>query len=204
MEYPLNQSSWDRAKQDTLSAFHTARFWLFELCTVAGLTVLVLQWTPSVISKDWKIVYQVLTPLGGVFAGLAVVFLISLFIAPYRQRNEGIKKLLNLQDTREYEKSIMSFFVGGANLPKKLKHPSRLAFSRCEQKEIEDFDDWYTAISEYLQRHMPREYPSWYRSVFIGINEPDVTEVLKALELGLDILEGISKNPSSSISHTEG
>ena len=33
-------------------------------------------------------VYQILVPLGGLFAGLAVVFFLSLFVAPYRQRNE--------------------------------------------------------------------------------------------------------------------
>ena len=42
--------------------------------------------------------YQVLVPLVGVFAGLACVLLISLFVAPYRQRNEA-RELVQQQDT---------------------------------------------------------------------------------------------------------
>ena len=90
-EYPVDQSSWGRTRQDTISAFHTLRFWLFELCTFAGLTILVLLWVPTSVSDWGKIVYQVLVPLVGVFAGLAGVFLISLFVAPYRQRNQARK-----------------------------------------------------------------------------------------------------------------
>lgn len=90
-EYPLDQSSWGRARQDTISAFHTLRFWLFELWTFAALTIWVLLWVPTSVNDWGKIVYQVLVPLAGVFAGLAGVFLISLFVAPYQQRNQAWK-----------------------------------------------------------------------------------------------------------------
>ncbi len=113
MEYTLNQSAWGRAKQDTLSAFHTLRFWFFELCITAGLTIWVLLWIPPCIYGDWEIVYKILVPVAGVFAGLGIVFLISLFSAPYKQRNEARHNLEKLSQTplivecNSYEKCLV-------------------------------------------------------------------------------------------------
>ncbi len=90
---PLTESARQRAKRDTLSAYHTLRFWIFEGCMLAALTIWVLLWQPC-WAKDWaKIVYQVIVPLLGVFAGLALVFFASLFVAPYRQRDEARSEL---------------------------------------------------------------------------------------------------------------
>ena len=102
MEYPLDQSSWKRAKRDTASAFHSVWFWFYEVCIGAGLAILVLLWAPSFIKEagGWElIVYQVLVPLVGVFTGLGVLFLIKLKGAPYKQRNEARHALEKLSQT---------------------------------------------------------------------------------------------------------
>jgi len=102
MEYQLNQSSWQRAKRDTASAFHSVWFWFYEVCIGAGLTILVLLWAPSFIKEagGWELtVYQVLAPLVGVFTGLGVLFLIKLKVAPYKQRNEARHALEKLSRT---------------------------------------------------------------------------------------------------------
>ena len=101
MEINLKESSCQRARQVTLSAFHTLRFWFFQLGAFAGLTTWVLLWIPPFIHDGWRIVYQILVPLMGVFAGLAIVFLISLFIAPYKQRNEARHIVSELDATPE-------------------------------------------------------------------------------------------------------
>lgn len=102
MEYQLNQSSWQRAKRDTASAFHSVWFWIYEWCIGAGLTIFVLLWAPSFIkeAEGWELtVYQVLVPLVGVFIGLGVLFLIKLKVAPYKQRNEARHALEKLSQT---------------------------------------------------------------------------------------------------------
>ena len=84
------QSAFNKAKKDTIHVFGTIRFWLFEALLVAFLTILVIRWQPSWVKEDTPMIYyQVLVPVMGGILGLAVVFLISLFIAPYKQRNEA-------------------------------------------------------------------------------------------------------------------
>lgn len=124
--------------------------------------------------------------------------------APVKQRNEAREKLLKLQDTLGLVGWIEAVIIDGVDLSNKIKRKRYITFSLCKQKELDDFGEWYTAISAYLQKHIPGEYPFWYRSVFIGNDEPSVTEVLKAYELGLDILEDIRKKLSPSITHTGG
>jgi hypothetical protein len=66
---------------------------------VASLTIFALVWQPAYADTGKAmIVYQVLVPVGGVLVSLAVVFLISLFLAPYYQRNEYMKEIERLRD----------------------------------------------------------------------------------------------------------
>lgn len=99
----LYDSACKRARQDTRSYFSSVHFWLLELLITAGFTIWVLLWTPPWV-KDWvKIVYQVLIPIFGAIAGLGMVFVFSLFRAPYKQRNEARIEIKNLID--KYESS---------------------------------------------------------------------------------------------------
>jgi hypothetical protein len=101
MEHPQNESTPQRAKRDTISCFSTIRFWIFDILITAGLTVWVLLWTPH-FGQDWyKIVYQVMVPILGATSGLGIVFLISLFLAPYKQRNEARIELRNTRTALE-------------------------------------------------------------------------------------------------------
>jgi len=104
MTININETSLQRAKRDTLSTFHTLRFWLFELLSIAVLTILVLLWTPPFIKGMWITVYQILVPLSGVFMGLAIVFIVSLFIAPYKQRNGAWQRIKELEAELEKPK----------------------------------------------------------------------------------------------------
>jgi hypothetical protein len=95
MENPTKETAWQRANRDTLSAFHTLRFWLLDIISVAIFTLLVLLYTPSWIDKEWKTLYQILVPLFVAVIGLGVLCLVSLVRAPYLQRNEARALLLN-------------------------------------------------------------------------------------------------------------
>ena len=133
------------------------------------------------------------------FAGIPVLLLLI----------AGIKlqyKLSRLQSVLGHEGWIRAVMIDAVDLSNKLKNKRILNsnYSTPPQRDLDNFGDWYSAISEYLQQNLPGEYPSWYRSVYIGNDEPSVTEVLKAYESGLDILEDIRKKFSSSIAHKEG
>ncbi|MGD0795729.1 MAG: hypothetical protein ABR958_09155 [Dehalococcoidales bacterium] len=93
MEIPFSETAWRRANKDTISAFHTLRFWIFDVLAIAIFTLIVLFWTPSWVSNEWKIIYQVLVPVFIAVIGLVALYLVSLVKAPYKQRNE-IRALL--------------------------------------------------------------------------------------------------------------
>jgi len=94
------ETTYQRAKGETIALFSTIRFWIFDLLITAGFTIWVLNWTPH-FSQDWyKIMYQVTIPILGAISGLALVFLISLFVAPYQQRDEARVIVAQLKDKK--------------------------------------------------------------------------------------------------------
>jgi hypothetical protein len=97
MESPLNETTWQRANRDTLSAFHTLRFWLLDILGVAIFTLLVLLYTPSWISNEWKIIYQILVPIFIAVIGLVTLFFFSLVKAPYKQRDEARQRIKEIE-----------------------------------------------------------------------------------------------------------
>jgi hypothetical protein len=98
MESLLDETACQRANKDTLSAFRTFRFWLFELLAGAIFTILVFLWTPSWISNEWKVTYQVLVPVFFILIGFAVLYFVSLIRAPYKQRDEAKEKIKEYQN----------------------------------------------------------------------------------------------------------
>ena len=109
MENLLNETAWRRANKDTISAFHTVKFWLFELLAGAISTLVVLLWTPSWISNEWKIIYQVLIPVLVIALGLGILYSLYLARAPYKQRNEArvLVKKLGTSPSDEMDKVII-------------------------------------------------------------------------------------------------
>lgn len=97
---PQWETAWQRAKRETIAYFGTIRFWIFDALITAGFTIWVLNWTPH-FNQEWqRIVYQVTIPILGAISGLALVFLISLFVAPYKQRDEARVIVAHLKDTK--------------------------------------------------------------------------------------------------------
>jgi hypothetical protein len=94
VEYPTKQSSWGRAKQDTISAQKTARFiWVGQaVLAVAGGTWLA-QIAPLGASTAEIAGRSVIGGLCGLFVAVILIFAWNLFRAPYRQRDEARKKL---------------------------------------------------------------------------------------------------------------
>lgn len=85
----ITESSWDRARGDTVEATKTLRFWFFDAVlgiVVATATLLVLlKWGPGSI---W--IRAGIPPAVGIawlLIGVLAIFVWHLFWAPYRQRN---------------------------------------------------------------------------------------------------------------------
>lgn len=186
MEHPINESAWRRGWNDTKTVWTSWPFYVLDAVVAVVIT--------AIFGWGWGLTI--------ILFGMLCVWLGATASAPVKQRNEAREKLLKLQDTLGSVGWIEAVIIDGVDFSNKIKKERYIAFSLCEQKELDDFGEWYTDISTYLQKHMPGEYPFWYRSVFIGNDEPSVTEVLKAYESGLDILEDIRKKLSPSIAHT--
>lgn len=76
-------------KEHTLHDFGTVRFWVVQLLWLAALTLFVIFWQPYWANQGIAMtLYQVLVPVVGALAGLAILFLIHWFLAPHRVRNE--------------------------------------------------------------------------------------------------------------------
>jgi len=102
------ESVFSKAKQETMSAFGTVRFWLFELLLVAFLGVFVALWQPSWAKEgNVMIYYQVLVPVAGAILGLVIVFLILLFLAPYHQRNEARTEIEKITQSMAYSLQVV-------------------------------------------------------------------------------------------------
>lgn len=131
---PLQQSAWRRAKYDTRKAFYTIRFWLVEGIVGALLTVFVLLWQPSWASQGTvTIFYQVLVPIGGVFTGLGLVFLVIFIKAPYRQRDEARKQLIGKAAIDDILNELGSLRAEGVGLRDDARH---------EIKNEEQLEHW--------------------------------------------------------------
>lgn len=89
-EYPLNQSSWGRARQDTISAQKTTRFmWGGEgVLAVAGGAWLA-QIAPLGAPTLEIVVRSVIGGLGGLLTAILIIFVWNLFRAPSKQRDEA-------------------------------------------------------------------------------------------------------------------
>ncbi len=97
-EYPLKQSSWGRARQDTVSSQRTARFmWGGEgVLAVAGGSWLV-QIAPSSATTIEIVGRSVISGLGGLITAILIVFAWNVYRAPYKQRDEARANLLEKQ-----------------------------------------------------------------------------------------------------------
>ena len=80
-----------RALDDTAKAFHTIRFWAYEVSVGVILALWAQFWQPAWADKGAAMIwYQGLVPFAGLAAGMALLLLIHLvFLSPYRQRNEA-------------------------------------------------------------------------------------------------------------------
>ena len=93
-QYPLNQSSWGRAQQDTLSTFHTLRFWMVQIVSAPIIAYCMYLAIPNSASTFIKTIVPIAAFSIWMLAFISGVFLLSLLIAPYRQRNEARALLL--------------------------------------------------------------------------------------------------------------
>lgn len=88
-EYPLTQSTWGRAKQDTQSVFHTIRFWVVEMISAPIVALGMYLAIPNSASTAIKTLVPIAAFSIWMLAVLVGVFLLSLAVAPYRQRNQA-------------------------------------------------------------------------------------------------------------------
>ena len=93
-EYPLTQSSWGRARQDTRSVFHTIRFWVVEMISAPIVALGMYLAIPNSASTVIKTIVPIAAFSMWMLAVLGGVFLLSLLVAPYRQRNEARRLIL--------------------------------------------------------------------------------------------------------------
>jgi len=120
---PLRQSALCRAKEDTRKAFHTLRFWAFNSIFGALLTVGALLWQPSWASQGVVLIlYRVFVPLGGVFTGLGFMFLVSLVVAPYKQRDEARARLTDKDDAEDILNELGKLRAEGVRLRNEARH----------------------------------------------------------------------------------
>lgn len=88
-DYPLNQSSWGRARQETLSAFHSISFWVVEVISAPLVALGMYFAIPSSVDAVIKAVVPIAAFSVWMLAVLSGVFLLSLVVAPYKQRNQA-------------------------------------------------------------------------------------------------------------------
>ena len=92
-ERELNQSLWARARDDTIRAVRTGRFWLAEVVAVVGVSIIVAFLTPSDTGAVGRLLIQTGVFFGAAIEVVGLTFATSLVLAPYRQRDEALAAL---------------------------------------------------------------------------------------------------------------
>ncbi len=89
-EKPLTQSSSRRAWEDTKRSFHSIMFfWGVEVAVVSGFIYLATILTPEDASRFVSGGYQIAGAIIGAVVGFGIIYLVMLFRAPFKQRNEA-------------------------------------------------------------------------------------------------------------------
>lgn len=192
MEYPPKQSSWGRAKQDTVATQKTARFmWGGEsVLAVTGGT-----WLAGIAPIGASILEivgrSVIGGLGGLLTALLVILSWNLFCAPYRQRNEARKKLQEIEAERKTEKRKIQHDVGllvieGAEVLRFFRsyHGSR------DFWPVHEFKVWEKSCMDMLIEHRLAKHATlFFRDMSVDFESASIDDFIRACESGLNRLE---------------
>lgn len=196
--YSSSQSALSRAWADTRISFHKIYFfWVVEVVAagIGGFIGTIV--TPAYAGRIMSATYPAIGVLIGILAGFSIIFISNLVLAPYRQRNEARKRLLELVVEREDKKKpaqtrqdIGVLIIEGTEVLKGFR--SVRTFN--DVWPIEEFQTWRGKVVDILQRHgLNAEYPLWFKDVGINISDSVLTDYISACEAGLNRLEGILK-----------
>ncbi|MFC1992020.1 hypothetical protein ACFLVC_04805 [Chloroflexota bacterium] len=201
---PLNQSSFNRAKQDTISIFGTIRFWLFETLFVLSLTLFVIFNQPLWANDGTAMTYyQVLVPVAGAILGLIIIFLFSLSVAPCKQRNEARGIVIKLRSTLSELEIIDGFMRECSEKLNEFRRNNSISTGfPLDDRNLSNHRIWFDYVSVWLKQRTYPESEFWYRFVDINKVHPTLDDLIKAYELGFDTLRKI-KDTIQLASHKE-
>ena len=91
---PMAEGSWGRARADTKAALHFWGFWLIEVTLVPVVGAIAGIFLPESTSDDVRALVGAAAAAGTALALIGAVFLVSLIIAPCRERDESWKPTL--------------------------------------------------------------------------------------------------------------
>ena len=213
MEYPINQTSHQRACQDTEKFRKSAKsFWGLEivgavvLATIGSVVGYLL--TPPSATQFTQFIYPTFGGAFGLILGLIVVFVfiygMYLLKAPYKQRDEARSELRKQKITLEQMGTIGACMQDATDCRNNLTR-WKGKISVLDDHDYEVFQEWYSFVSQYLQKNMYSDYQAWYHDVdIVDKDAPLLEEVLKAYEAGYNILKDIYQRLNQSIPHREG
>jgi len=194
-----------RASKDTESfRKSTKSFWLLEIGGTAVLTFvggyvgsLLMPQNPT---PSQQYIYPGAGAAIGMIIGLVVVFALiylwNLFRAPYRQRDEARRMVLELQkekEVRQYKKQIVLdvnlLVIEGMDVLNAFKSGDS---SQRTAWPAEKFKLWLLHANEVYRRHkLLNEQILWLRDVGIEVGNSSFDDVIQACENGLNRLEKI-------------
>ena len=180
MEHPINESGWRRGWQDTRHIWTSWQF--FVLDAVVGVIV------GGVFTWYWGLTIVAL--------GMFFAWIVATSSAPVKQRNDLRKQLIELKNKLADAGYIEAFMIDGIEQRNKLKYWKSEGLA-LDDYELNQFRNWYNDISKYLQKNMNPEFPHWYQTVDIGLTRPNIDDIIKAYDSGIDILRDIFKTLTS-------
>ncbi|MFC1905102.1 hypothetical protein ACFLXT_05035 [Chloroflexota bacterium] len=93
-QYQLNQNSLGRARQEIIHALHSWKFWVATIIAQAILMITAYVITPDNSSGLTYTIVHAIALVIGMLAMVGIAFVVSLIVAPYRQRDEARALLL--------------------------------------------------------------------------------------------------------------
>ncbi len=190
-EKPLNQSSPRRAWEETKESFHKIWFfWGVQVVAVGVFALLGTIFAPENSGRLASAVYPVAGGAVGAIVGFGIIYLICLIKAPYKQRDEARKQLMELKNRLAEAGYVEALTWDCIELSNKLK-----SFSTINNHDRSQFQKWSIDVLNYLDsKNRHQESLQWLRDVSINnVQSSGYEDVLRAYDAGYNILLELHK-----------
>lgn len=171
----FTQNIWSRARRDTKIAFRSIYTWVAQVVSFPVAVAIALSLAPEQWSNTQTAWFTAAVAIAGAMIFAWSIYLMSLVLAPFRQRNEArsyshqereryeseLESLRSQLDEREQRSTIRSQLASLIEQGEQLVRQCRNQTIDPPEKEA---DEWSSQVESYLASNLGDDYIATFRS----------------------------------------